>query len=436
MKKNISFDRARIKSAKRTVKGAAIFTLLICSAVYFTGCATTAKSQNTAKNDAKKSAVTEEATANAKPPKLYDAAKVLKDEGSIEFKGVSAAQTVIDMKNGWNLGNTLDAPGETQWGQPLTTKAMIDTLAASGIKSIRIPVSWNIHMDSNYTVNQNWMKRVKEIVDWAIQDDMYVILNCHHDNYSNPAKMPKGHGYYPNKTNYVESAKFVYNLWSQIATSFNNGYDEHLVFEVLNEPRLAGTGHEWWFDQNASECREAAEILNKLNQFALDAIRETGGNNQKRYVMIPAHAASVDSAMASAFKMPNDDEPGKLILSAHAYSPYTFAMQTPGAKSFTPAMKNELSGTFKRLNEKFVANGYPVIIGEYGATNKDNLEERVKWFEYFLTESRKYGITCYVWDNGASEANPNQGEKFGYFDRKNLKWFFPEILDTIVKSTN
>ena len=413
---------------KKFLRKSAIAAILL-SLAFFTGCAS---KKSAAKNNEQ---TAEPDYSSSLPPKLYDQAKIIKDEGSVEFKGISAKQTVVDMTNGWNLGNTLDAPGETQWGQPLTTKAMIDTLAASGIKSIRIPTSWNIHMDSNYTVNPNWMKRVKEIVDWAIDDGMYVILNCHHDNYNNPAKMPKGHGYYPNKTNYIESAKFVYNLWSQIATDFNNGYDEHLVFEVLNEPRLCGTSHEWWFDKNASECVEAAGCLNKLNQFALDAIRETGGNNQKRYVMIPALGASVDSALASAFKMPEDDEEGKLILSAHAYSPYNFAMQTPGATTFTSGMQSELSSTFKRLNDKFIANGYPVIIGEYGATNKGNLEERVKWFEYFNSKTREYGITCFLWDNGAPDPSASQGERFGYFDRRNLKWYFPEILDAIVKNT-
>ena len=417
-----------MKSWKSFIMKVLFLTTLIISTAAITACASSTKTNS-------KTAEAEQTNPYAKPPKLFDEAKILRDEGSVEFKGVSADQTVFDMKNGWNLGNTLDAPGETQWGQPLTTKAMIDTLAASGIKSIRIPVSWNIHMDSTYTVNKLWMSRVKEIVDWAIENDMYVILNCHHDNYNTPAKMPKGHGYYPNKVNFAESAIFVYNLWSQIAIAFNEGYDEHLVFEVLNEPRLCGTSHEWWFDKNAAECIEAADCLNRLNQFALDAIRESGGNNQKRYVMIPGLGASMDSALAAAFKMPQDDEEGKLILSVHAYSPYSFAMQTPGAKNFTSALQNELASMFKRLNDSFITKGYPVIIGEYGATNKGNLEERVKWFDFFLSDSRKYGITSFLWDNGAAEANPNQGEKFGYYDRRNLKWYFPEILDSIVKNT-
>lgn len=416
-----------MKKNKNFVFAATIFCAAIFFVTVFTGCSTTST-----KSDAAQENVPE----NAKPPKLYDESKIVKDLGNKEFNEIGAAQTVINMKNGWNLGNTLDAPGETQWGMPYTTKEMIDTLAASGIKSIRIPVSWNIHMDSSYTIQERWMNRVKEIVDWAIENDMYVILNCHHDNYSTPNKMPKVHGYYPNNTNFVESAKFVYNLWSQIAVAFNNGYDEHLVFEVLNEPRLCGTDHEWWFDKNAAECREAADCLNKLNQYALDAIRESGGNNQKRCVMIPGLGASADSAFASEFKMPADDESGKLILSVHAYSPYTFAMQTPGATKFTSALQNELAVLFKRLNDKFVVNGYPVVIGEYGATNKNNLEERIKWFDYFITESKKYNITCFLWDNGQSKPDTKEGEKFGYFDRRNLKWFFPEILDTIVKNTN
>ena len=132
---------------------------------------------------------------------------------------------------GWNLGNTLDATDsntnygagtETYWGMPKTTQAMIKAVSAAGFKTIRIPVSWHNHVstDGKYTINSEWMARVKEIVDWAIENDMYVILNCHHDNYNTPAKMPKGHGYYPNKVNFAESAIFVYNLWSQIAIAF------------------------------------------------------------------------------------------------------------------------------------------------------------------------------------------------------------------------
>ncbi len=381
-------------------------------------------------------------SAEKKIPLKFDKKQVAKDLGKKPFNVEKAADVVVDMTVGWNLGNTLDALGgggmnsEISWGQPRTTREMIDGLASSGIKTLRLPVSWAAHMDKKtYTVQKEWMARVKEIVDWAIEDGMYVILNSHHDCFDRPQKMPVCSGYYPNSVNYEESANFLVNLWTQIGTVFNNGYDEHLVFETMNEPRLRGTGHEWWFDQNAEECRDAAETLNKLNQVSLDAIRATGGNNKKRFVMIPGLQASPDSALNSAFKMPVDDAPGKLILSVHMYSPYNFAMATPGDNNFTSAHKVELGSMFRRLNNSFILKGYPVVIGEMGATNKDNIADRVAWFEYFLTKSREYGMTSCLWDNGAPNPSKSQGERFGYYDRRKVQWYFPEITETVIKST-
>lgn len=372
----------------------------------------------------------------------FNTEKAIRDSGSKTFNGVSALQTVKDMKTGWNLGNTLDAnsskslSSETSWSQPLTTKEMIDTLVKTGIKTIRIPTSWANHIiDKNYTIDPKWMSRVKTIVDWAIENDMYVILNSHHDCYDKPTAMKKCSGYYPNSTNYEESARYLTNIWTQIGTAFNNGYDEHLVFETMNEPRLRGTNNEWWNDVYSQTYKDAAESLNKLNQVALNAIRATGGNNQKRYVMIPGLRAAVDSVIAKEFRLPKDDEDGKLIISVHMYDPYDFAMQGDGPKDFKPRHQSALESTFDRLNEYFVSKGIPVIIGEYGATNKGNTEERVKWFKFFLSYTRKYGITCILWDNGGFDASTSQGEKFGFFDRRALKWKFPEIIDAINEST-
>ena len=375
----------------------------------------------------------------AKP--VFESKNAVKDTGKKSFNSDSAIETVKDMKTGWNLGNTFDATNaqnlssETSWGQPKTTKKMIDTLAASGIKTIRIPVSWHNHLiDKNYTIDPAWMQRVKEVVDWAIDDGMYVIINSHHDCWSSPSKMPYGKGYYPNSVNYEESERFLTNVWAQICLAFNKGYDEHLVFEIMNEPRLRGTSYEWWFDKNAKECLDAAENLNKLNKLTLDVIRSSKGNNSKRFVMIPSLQASPDSAFASEFKMPDDGKNGTshLILSTHMYSPYTFAMESPGKREFTPQFQSELAYAFKRLNDNFVKKGYAVVIGEYGATNKDNLEERVKWFHAFIKYSRQYGITSCLWDNGVWVLKGNDyNEHFGYFDRSACKWFFPEILKAI-----
>ncbi|MCR5284174.1 MAG: glycoside hydrolase family 5 protein [Treponema sp.] len=372
----------------------------------------------------------------------FNEKKAVKDDKSCEFTETSSLDFVKNMTCGWNLGNTMEAVGisgsasETFWGQPSTTKAMIDSLAASGIKSIRIPVSWSNHMDKKYTIAPSWMKRVKQIVDWAIEDGMYVIINTHHDNWENGNKIPTAKGYYPNQACFEESERFLTNVWTQISLAFNNGYDQHLIFETLNEPRLRGTNQEWWNNRGTDTYKEGAEYLNKLNQVCLNAIRKSGGNNAKRFVMIPGLRAAVDSALAPEFSLPQDSAEDKLILSVHMYDPQDFAMNTPGAKKFVQAHKDALNRSFDSLYEAYISKGIPVVIGEYAATNKDNLEERVKWTNFFLEESRKYGMTACLWDNGGFDASTSQGEKYGFFDRRALKWVFPEIIDAIVKNTN
>ena len=379
---------------------------------------------------------------------IFNKESALKDDGQKSFGTITSFELTSAMGTGWNLGNTFDATGSTglvselSWGQPLTEKAMIDGLAASGIKTLRIPISWNNHITDKrtYTIHTEWMQRIKEVVDWAIEDGMYVIINSHHDNYEKPSAMLRAHGYYPNEINLVESQRFLYNVWGQIATAFNNGYDEHLIFETMNEPRPAGTPCEWWFNGD-TRCIEAAQCLNKLNQTALDAIRSTGGNNAKRFVMCPALQASENAASAYAFKMPQDIEQGRLILSIHAYTPYSFAMESPGARSFTDDHKSELNTMFSKLKKKFIDNGYPVVIGEYGATNKDNLAERIAWFDYYVSTAHSLGIPCILWDNGVwqvrqdKNGNPDYNEGYGYYNRTNQKWYFPEILKTIVNAS-
>ena len=368
------------------------------------------------------------------------------DTGSKTFPDVKALDVVPKMKTGWNLGNTLDATGgkkdlssEISWGQPYTTKAMIDGLAASGIKTIRIPISWSHHIiDANYTIDPKWMSRVKEIVDWAIQDDMYVVINIHHDNYSKDAKMPPLSGFYPTDENYENSANFVCNIWAQIALAFNNGYDEHLVFEALNEPRLCGTSEEWWYNVMSAKSLAAMKNLNKLNQNILDVIRASEGNNKKRLIAFPSLQASPDSAFAGTFKMPQDYDfkTDRLIVSVHMYTPYNFAMESPGIKVYSESVKKEFTNIFKRLNDTFITKGYAVYIGEYGATNKNNLEDRVAWFHDFIKESRAYGMPCFLWDNAVWKVEGDKyDEHYGYYNRYDQTWYFPEIINAINEET-
>lgn len=376
---------------------------------------------------------------------------VFADDNNISTKEYDATQIVAMMKFGWNLGNTLDASNgygprdlstETSWGQPKTTKAMIDGLAKSGVKTIRIPVSWNEHIiDKFYTVDPKWMARVKQIVDWAYENDMFIILNSHHDNYDKNAKIPAGKGmYYPSQENYEESSKYLTKLWKQISAHFYD-YDYHLIFETMNEPRPRGTNYEWWYDQNSAVCKKYMGTLNKLNQDVVDTIRNSGENNKYRMIMVPSLAASPDAALTRDFRIPADVVENRIAISVHMYTPYDFAMASPGDIKFTDAHKKNLTSIYKRLNEKFVSAGYPVVIGEMGATNKDNLEDRIAWFDYFITEARKHGImTCCLWDNGVWKINKNDpkdkiySEHYGYYNRPKQTWYFPEILNASLKA--
>lgn len=375
--------------------------------------------------------------------------------GSIVFFTVSLFAKPIDteisgldftkqMKFGWNLGNTLDATAaknlssEESWGQPKTTKEMIKGLAEGGIKTIRIPVSWHNHVTDvkNYTIDPEWMARVKTIVDWALEENMFVILNTHHDNAEkHSGAMKKGDGYYPTKKDKAESEKYLKAVWTQICKTFNNDYDEHLIFESLNEPRLIGHNHEWGYSSWCNDCKDAMECLNSFNQLIVNTIRSSGGNNEYRFIGVPSLACGVDSLLSKDFILPEDSS-NRIIAAVHMYTPYVFAMDpSHSTVTFTSSYKNELDRTFNKLYEKFVKNGIPVYIGEMGATNKNNLKEREAWFDYFVSHAIAKNIPSVVWDNGGYDiTSGDYSEKYGYYCRYQNNWYFPSLIKKAVKA--
>lgn len=356
----------------------------------------------------------------------------------------------MNLRTGWNLGNTLDAhnadsfenqPANTEisWGQPETTKEMIDGLAASGLKTIRIPISWTPHINSEYEIDSKWMNRIKQIVDWCLESGMNAIINTHHDNYINQNIVFAFQGYYPNNFAREKSKKYIGEVWKQISEAFMN-YDDRVIFEPLNEPRLRGHEHEWVYSHDCPHCREAMDVINELNQLAVDTIRASGGNNRTRTILVPSYVASPQAAFTEEFRMPKDIEgnQGKIALSVHMYTPYNFAMNCGDGSydSFNDKTRKELDEHFEILERLFVKKGYPVIIGEYGATNKGNKEERIKWFIYYLKNSYKRGIVCMLWDNGIEYNKENPAEGFGFYDRKNCKWFDEDIRKAIMETIN
>ena len=354
------------------------------------------------------------------------------------------AETSVEMaKNmaiGWNLGNTLDATSgsglgsETSWGQPTTTKAMLAGVRKAGFKTIRIPVSWANHTSgSDYTIDSAWMNRVKTVVDWALDEGFCVILNDHHDNYAE-SKLNKGYALSKKSAVQDKSKAFLSSVWKQIATTFAD-YDNRLVFEVLNEPRdIDGEvgNNEWWTNDKA-----LLNVITDYEQVCINQIRSVKGN-ENRFIMAPSYAATSDTSIISLFTLPTDSAKDRLILSVHAYSPYSFAMEdpkNPGLKTFTSSHKNELDSLFAWLNTNYVKKGIGVVIGETGATNKNNLSDRIAWANAFFAGAYKYGIPAVLWDNGVWQVTgTDYDEHYGYYNRSSQTWYFPSLIEAMMKA--
>ena len=350
-----------------------------------------------------------------------------------ELSGNTATELVSFISTGWNLGNTLDATGggnslysETSWGNPKTTKAMIDAVKKQGFNTVRVPVSWGNHTTgNNFTIDSQWLARVKEVVDYCIDNDMYVILNIHHDTSTQY--------YYPSSKYKTQSVKFVKSIWTQVAKYFKD-YDQHLVFETLNEPRLVGTGDEWWFNVNYpnDNVRDSISVINTLNQTAVDTIRAAGGKNTDRCIMVPGYGASIDGCTTSTFKLPNDSTPNRLIVSVHAYTPYNFALNANGTAEFKDNLKSEVDYLYSTIKSHFIDKGIPAIIGETSASNKNNASERLKWAQYYMGKSAEYGVPCMLWDNNVFNGS-DKGECHGHLNRSTLKWYDKAFVDAVIE---
>lgn len=350
-----------------------------------------------------------------------------------------AMRTVRQMKAGWNLGNTFDAydgymkytegtQTETIWVHAAVTKELLESVRDAGFNAVRIPVSWHNHINCDGQIDSAWMARVKEVADWALDLGLYVIVNVHHDNDLN--------WFYPDSAHYERSAAWLASVWKEMAETFKD-CDDHLILESMNEPRLVGTPYEWSWDGETAECLDAADCINRLNQLFVDTVRSTGGNNATRYLAVPAYAGAPWNACSEAFRMPEDMVEHRLILTAHAYSPYDFALNTNSPDiSFdlqeNPEKKKEIFGIMDGLYDRFVSKGIPVLMDEFGATEKPgNYQARVNFAAYYTAAASAHGITCFWWDNGASEG---YGEKFALIDRHSAAWIRPDIVLAMMKN--
>ncbi|MDY7088486.1 MAG: cellulase family glycosylhydrolase [Actinomycetota bacterium] len=317
-----------------------------------------------------------------------------------------AAATVAAMQPGWNLGNSLDATGadETSWGNPRITEALLDGVKAQGFKSIRIPVTWGQHQGGapGYTIEAAYLARVKEVVDWALADGFYVMINVHHDSWQWLNSMP--------------GAKSRYDAtWTQIAAAFRNHSDK-LVFESVNEPQFS--------DEGQSET-----YLDQLNTSFHSIVRGSGGGNATRLLVLPtlhtsADQAHLDALSATIAKL--DDS--NIAATVHYYGYWPFSVNIAGTTTFDATTQADLIGYFDRAAAAFTAKGIPVILGEFGLLGFDrSLDaveqgEKLKFFEYLGWYARQKQITTMLWDNGQ------------HFDRAALTWKDPELWAQVKSS--
>lgn len=357
----------------------------------------------------------------------------------LNYSGLSG-EIINNINAGWNLGNTLDSNGdwitqyssatpkdfETAWGNPQTTKHMIDSVKKAGFNAVRVPVTWSQHIDDSngYKINSEWLARVKETIDYVIDNDMYCILNVHHD--------VGGESWLKaSDSNVNANAEKFTALWTQIANEFA-GYDNRLMFEGFNE--ILDEDNNWVYPG-----KSAGDAVNKLNQMFVDTVRKTGGNNPDRCIIVNTYAAGTGGSQLDDFVIPTDTAENALMVQVHYYSPGSYCTEISKDGNEQSIWtenggKSLIDGTLYNLYDHFTGNGVPVIIGEFGAANKDNESDRAEWAGYIVENAKKYGIKCFWWDGGGKiEADTDYGYYKGMslYDRYNDEWVFPEIVKAI-----
>lgn len=335
-----------------------------------------------------------------------------------EFRDLTAEQIIQETGIGWNLGNTLDAwtddnflTGETLWQNVTTTKALIKSVHDMGFNTLRLPVTWGANINDDYSVDEEWMSRVQEVVDYAISEDMYVMLNVHHDGCRNDDPTPHGWLNVDGSDEDFEVVRNKFNgLWSTIAERFKN-YDEHLMFAAMNEvfgddPLLDGNDKEHNFDclgwkpqygYNEAEKELLLieyERIAALNQDFVDVVRSSGGNNDQRWIIVQPHNTSIFAVFDEelGFEMPTDTAE-RVMMEVHDYDSFTVD------KSMNENQKDSYAQQFARLKETYVDNGIPVVIGEFGFKGTD---KRCTKFEGVGYLSKKYSMIGCVWDNNGA----------------------------------
>lgn len=340
------------------------------------------------------------------------------DDGSIR-SGLTALEVTTLMGNGINLGNTMEAYGrasygtdadptkyETCWGQPVTTQEMLDGMKAAGFDTLRLPVAWTNMMafeTGDYTINSAYLDRVEEIVGYARNAGMYVIINDHWDGgwwgmFGSADAATR------------EKAMALYrSMWTQIAERFQ-GYSDYVIFESGNEElgfRLNDT--DIAADSGTLSDAECYTVTNEINQAFVDTVRASGGNNAERFLLIAGFGTDIKNTCDSRYKMPTDTAENKLLVSVHFYDPSGYCINSSLATWGTKQEYQTMNDTLAMMT-KFTDAGYGVVIGEYGvlleaAGLKENAAD---YTQNLLNNCDVYGYCPVLWDcNNLYNRNDN-----------------------------
>ncbi|MBQ7848313.1 MAG: cellulase family glycosylhydrolase [Clostridia bacterium] len=350
---------------------------------------------------------------------------------AMPFRDVDAASIVREMGLGWNLGNTFDAhtaftPDEVLWQPVYTTPGLITAVHDAGFSTVRVPVTWGTMIDdaNGYAINEAWLSRVQDVVDYAMRHDMYVIVNIHHDGAEQTGWLrvaAEGEKFEAVKEKFAA-------VWEQIAIRFRD-YDEHLIFECMNEV----TGD----DNSVSGINRDFRHIEELNQLFVDTVRATGGNNARRWLMVVPRYTNIVNVLKDeyGFTMPVDPcEPARLMLSVHDYD-WVFGLQdNMNATIWNQDKALALMKHFLGLKEKFTDKGIPVVLGEYGAAHKNNDGARAYYYEAMTRMSVMCGVAPICWSAGTYNLNAKPADySMCFFDRKTYEQPFPGVVSAMMR---
>lgn len=337
-----------------------------------------------------------------------------------DYKGKEGIRFVASMGSGINIGNTLDSTRvrerkkdasveyyETYWNNPPITKELFSMIQEAGFATVRIPVSWDEHMDENGKLDDRWLDRVEEVVAYGIQEGLYVILDTHHESWLVPL---------PEKE--VETKKKLIVLWEQIAGRFAD-YPEQLLFEGMNEPRTIGSEAEW-----RGGTKEERKVVNRLNSAFVETVRGMGGKNTQRWLIITSYGGNHEDVALTELEIPKDD---KIIVTIHAYLPYDFTQNNHGTSVWSKQNKKDsepVKKLMEMLHQSFIKNNIPVILTEFGCIDKENSKERLAWTQYYTEQAKKNNIGYIWWDNGGD---------YSLMNREDYSWKEEEIVEILTR---